>query len=244
MNKMYRSPGWLREKYWGEGLPAYQMANIAGVSNVTILYWMKKHGIPRRKLGEWWKGKTHTALARKKIGDALRGERSPMWRGGRTRDKRGYITVLRPGHPNAGGRGHVYEHRLVMSEHLGRPLESWEAVHHKNGIKDDNRIENLRLVTHHKEPICPRCGWPMDDYDAKSDTSQIQEGLKMSGLGRFEVSRRQNASLMIVPGYVYEIHRGHAEVLTPEEAEERGYEEEAILARRLRDEQQPEEKPL
>jgi hypothetical protein len=58
----------------------------------------------------------------------------------------GYRIRNVPGHPNATGRlSQIPEHRLVMATQLGRPLRQNETVHHRNGIKTDNRIENLEL---------------------------------------------------------------------------------------------------
>lgn len=59
----------------------------------------------------------------------------------------GYIKQLAPNHPNADDRGYILQHRLVMEQILGRPLEKHERVHHKNGNRQDNRPENLELWT-------------------------------------------------------------------------------------------------
>ncbi|WP_331764814.1 HNH endonuclease [Streptomyces sp. NBC_01238] len=75
-----------------------------------------------------------------------KGERHPFWKGGTLVNSDGYRLVTFPGHPNAHkGSGYVLEHIVVMSERLGRPLLSEENVHHINGVRDDNRPENLEL---------------------------------------------------------------------------------------------------
>ncbi len=67
------------------------------------------------------------------------------WKGGRTRHKSGYVLVRVPDHPRARSSGYVFEHILVMEDLLGRFLLTDENVHHRNGVKDDNRPANLEL---------------------------------------------------------------------------------------------------
>ena len=76
----------------------------------------------------------------------MRGSKHFNWRGGRYIAKSGYIFIYRPNHP-CSNRGYVYEHRVIMEEKLGRYLVDGEVVHHINGNKQDNRIENLELLS-------------------------------------------------------------------------------------------------
>lgn len=64
-------------------------------------------------------------------------------RGGKGRyiNREGYVLIQTGRSPQKFER----EHRLVMAEHLGRPLLPEETVHHKNGVRTDNRLENLEL---------------------------------------------------------------------------------------------------
>ena len=61
---------------------------------------------------------------------------------------KGYYIRYVPGHPYASKDGLVMEHRLVVEEHLGGYLPKEFDVHHINGNKKDNRIENLVVLTH------------------------------------------------------------------------------------------------
>lgn len=61
------------------------------------------------------------------------------------RQGEGYVLVWAPEHPNAQASGYILEHIKVMADSLGRPLRKGENVHHVNGVKDDNRRENLEL---------------------------------------------------------------------------------------------------
>ena len=93
--------------------------------------------------GQMKQGKSTTCANCRTVAGASNGR----WKGGRTRHKAGYVMVWAPGHPRAGKGQYVFEHILVMEQVLGRHLLRQESVHHRNGVREDNRPQNLELWT-------------------------------------------------------------------------------------------------
>lgn len=80
-----------------------------------------------------------------------RGKDSPNWKGGLYEVTNGYVYRYVDNHPFKNSGNYVPEHRIVMEKYLGRYLKPEEMVHHINGIKNDNRLENLKLFPSDKE---------------------------------------------------------------------------------------------
>lgn len=109
-----------------------------GNCNVMIAEYDNKGRKRRYELG-------HYVHFRKKE-NRLYGEKHPRYKGHRWKHKHGYIYVKIGNHPRARKDGYVLEHILVLEKKLGRYLTKDEQSHHINGIRDDNRPENLTVL--------------------------------------------------------------------------------------------------
>lgn len=96
-------------------------------------------------------GRKHSKGTSQKMSKAKKGkycgENNHFWKGGKRISYDGYVLIYAPHKPYR----YIKEHRLVMEKIIGRPLYSHESVHHINGIKTDNRLENLILFTNESE---------------------------------------------------------------------------------------------
>lgn len=158
----------IRSLYWDDGLSGKQIARKLGCTSAAVSMRMKASGIPTRSPHDYpptekqkttWKanGKRlsaspESAAARSKAGRKNRGRRFGDYEFGGHEKKRsdGYIKVYVPDHPHATADGYVMKYTLVMERHIGRLLNEDEVVHHVNHVRNDNRLENLRLMTKHE----------------------------------------------------------------------------------------------
>lgn len=113
-----------------------EIARSLGVSNPTVRKSLLRSGVTMRK-------------AARRTGKAA-GANNPAWRGGRRQRPDGYWMVWTP-------EGERLEHRVIMERHLGRRLEDYEIVHHRDGNKSHNDIKNLEVMTQsdHARHHCP-----------------------------------------------------------------------------------------
>lgn len=120
----------LVEQY-NKGFSLDEIAKNQGVTRNAINRYFVKYNIPKRS-------KTDLLIKNPQF--------NPNWRGGK-RSKDGYVLIYAPNHPKATANNTVYEHQLVMEQHIGRYLKKGEVVHHIDGNRSNNDISNLLLLT-------------------------------------------------------------------------------------------------
>lgn len=154
----------LEKVYIQEERPMHECADILGISVGSVFNYLKKYGIEsrpkmtekvKRKISESNLGKHKrkgfhlSEETKRKLSDAQKGRFHIITQYGGHKKKRsdGYIAVYCPNHPLANKDGYVMEHILVMEEAIGRYITREEVVHHKNHKRNDNRLDNLELMT-------------------------------------------------------------------------------------------------
>lgn len=133
----------LTEMYWNKRMTLKQIGDEIGITDSYMTRLFRKLNIEQRKYGYWLHDRPKI-LGTIKIGNDIHNIT------GKQKSKKGYISLCVKTHPFAGKDRMVFEHRLVMEQHLERYLKPNEIVHHINGIKNDNRIENLQVMDHGK----------------------------------------------------------------------------------------------
>ena len=157
---------YLKTSYCERKMTMAEIATEVGCTPATILRHLRRCGIKTRTANDYeatnrqrearkanghsGKGRTLTEAQRNAISLRNKGRRKRKdYEFGGHEKKRtdGYIKVYAPDHPHCTSEGYVMKHILVMEQFIGRYISPGECVHHINHIRDDNRIENLKLMT-------------------------------------------------------------------------------------------------
>lgn len=109
---------------------------------------------------------------------AHKGDKCPRWKGGTRKTRKGYRQILMPQHKRADSCGYVMEHIVVFEKESGISVPDDCCIHHLNGIKDDNRIENLCMMTHSSHTKLHHVGTKRSDTTKKA----ISESKKKGGM--------------------------------------------------------------
>ena len=144
---------------YSKGFSMKEIGKELNMATGKIYKWFHNYNIPTREWG------SKSDIAKEKISKSKTGistgngrklteeQKEKLSRiktigvGRKEKNQGGYIRIYFPSHPKADKRGWILEHDLIMECNIGRWLNSNEIVHHINGIKDDNRLKNLKLMT-------------------------------------------------------------------------------------------------
>lgn len=136
----------LYKLYWKKEYSLNEIGEILNCARQTIRNNLQKFGIKIRSRKEI----VNTKRFKKLHSTWNVRENNPSWKGGIIQDGYGYIYILKPKHPRANNSGYVKRSYLVAEEMLGRYLYSNEITHHKNGIRNDDNPENIKVTTRKK----------------------------------------------------------------------------------------------
>jgi len=173
IKSLIQNPEELRKLYIDEGKSLKEIGDICGVAFQTVYKWMMKNNIETRdygttgmkfpgrhmsqetkdKLSKWHTGRPLSPEHKRKCVAILskswvKGKKHHSWKGGIFKNKYGYMMQYDPIRNK-----HIRQHRLFMENKLGRLLLKTEHIHHINGKRDDNRIENLRVVSNYEHAL-------------------------------------------------------------------------------------------
>lgn len=131
----------IRFLYWGADMSMAKIGRRLGIPHGSIQKLMANNNIPTRTHGE--------AISLAAARGRTRGRKPTM-------TSRGYVTIYKPEHPRAWKSGYVLEHILVWEQVHNKPLPDGWIIHHLNGIRNDNRPENLLALPegkHHNDMV-------------------------------------------------------------------------------------------